>query len=337
VLAYAVRRLATAVPVLVLVSLIAFVIVRLLPGDPAVLMLGPGATQQQIDALRRQLGLGLPWPVQYAQYVIGLARGDLGTSLQTGRPVGDELAQRLPATIELSLAAILLAVPLGLASGALSAVRRNTGWDHVGRLTALLGVSVPVFWLALVAQLVFGLWLDVLPVSGRTDAVAHSGAQGFVVLGAFGHGDLGLVADALRHVLLPALVLGAFFAATLSRMTRASMLEVLGDDYVRTARAKGLPGRAVVVRHALRNALLPVVTLGGLQVAELLGGAVLTETIFAWPGVGRYMFEAVSGRDYPVVQSTLLLFAVMYVVVLLVVDLAYSILDPRLRTTLAAA
>jgi ABC-type dipeptide/oligopeptide/nickel transport system permease component len=337
VLAYAVRRLATAVPVLVLVSLIAFVIVRLLPGDPAVLMLGPGATQQQIDALRRQLGLGLPWPVQYAQYVIGLARGDLGTSLQTGRPVGDELAQRLPATIELSLAAILLAVPLGLASGALSAVRRNTGWDHVGRLVALLGVSVPVFWLALVAQLVFGLWLDVLPVSGRTDAVAHSGAQGFVVLGAFGHGDLGLVADALRHVLLPALVLGAFFAATLSRMTRASLLEVLGDDYVRTARAKGLPGRAVVVRHALRNALLPVVTLGGLQVAELLGGAVLTETIFAWPGVGRYMFEAVSGRDYPVVQSTLLLFAVMYVVVLLAVDLAYSILDPRLRTTLATA
>jgi ABC-type dipeptide/oligopeptide/nickel transport system permease component len=322
------------VPVLLLVSLISFAIVRLIPGDPAVLMLGPGATQQQIDALRKQQGLDRPLPVQFVEYMGGLLTGNLGTSIRTGRPIWQELGQRLPATAELALMALVFAVPIGLLLALVSAVRRNTPIDHLTRLLALLAVSVPVFWLALVAQIVFGLWLDILPVSGRADAssqAAGGAPSGFLLAAALLSFVGPLLLDALRHLVLPALVLGAFLAATIARMGRASLLEVLGEDFVRTARAKGLRERQVLATHALRNALLPVVTITGLKFAELLSGAVLTETIFAWPGLGRYMFEAIQGRDYPVVQSTTLLFAVVFIIVLLLVDMLSGVLDPRLQ------
>lgn len=336
---YIFRRALSAVPVLLLVSVISFVLVRVIPGDPAVFMLGPGATQQQIEALRRQQGLDRPLPVQYVEYLGGLLTGDLGTSILTGRPIAKELGQRLPATAELAAAALALAVPVGLLLALVSAVRRNSPVDHLTRLVALFGVSVPVFWLALVAQLIFGLWLDLLPVSGRLDATsgAAGGApSGFVLAGALLSLDGTLLVDALRHLMLPALVLGAFLAGTISRMGRASLLEVLGEDFVRTAHAKGLAERRVLSAHVLRNALLPVVTITGLKFAELLSGAVLTETIFAWPGLGRYMVDAIRGRDYPVVQSTTLLFAVVFIVGLLVVDVLYGVLDPRLRRAGAA-
>lgn len=317
-------------PVLLLVCVISFAIVRVIPGDPAVLMLGSGATQQQIETLRKQQGLDRPVTAQFLDYMGGLLSGNLGTSIRTGRPISQELAQRLPATMELALAALLLAVPIGLLLAVVSAVGRNTPIDHATRLVALVGVSVPVFWLALVAQIVFGLWLDLLPISGRAD-VSGGTATGFLVGSAILSLDPGRLLDAGRHLLLPAVVLGAFLAGTISRMGRASLLEVLGEDFVRTARAKGLPPRAVLLRHALRNALLPVVTITGLKFAELLSGAVLTETIFAWPGLGRYMVEAIQGRDYPVVQSTTLVFAIVFILVLLGVDVLYGILDPRLR------
>ncbi|MFN8525060.1 MAG: ABC transporter permease [Chloroflexota bacterium] len=331
-LTYAVRRIAAALPVLLLVATISFVIVRLIPGDPATLMLGPGATRDQIAALREQLGLDRPLIVQYLEYVYGLARGDLGNSAKTRRPVTEEIAQRLPATVELAVAATLVAVPLGVAFGTLTALRRNSVWDHLGRIIALLGVSVPVFWLALAAQLVLALWLDLLPVSGRISAESGAvGGTGFVVVGALLHGDLGRLADAVSHLVVPSLVLGAFLTATVSRMARAALLDVLADDYIRTARAKGLSAVRVIGGHALRNALLPVLTITGLKFAELLSGAVLTETIFAWPGLGRYMYEAITGRDYAVVQGTTVLFATVYVLVLLAVDLSYGLLDPRVR------
>jgi peptide/nickel transport system permease protein len=316
---------------------VSFALVRVIPGDPAAQLLGPAATRQQIEALRVQLGLDRPLPLQYLDYMGGLLTGSLGTSLRSRRPIVDELAQRLPATIELALAAVILAVPIGIGLGVLAAVHRNGVWDWLGRLTALIGVSVPVFWLALFAQLLFAVYLNAAPVSGRVGIGSQAeSAGGFLVLRAIVNGDLARLGDVLRHLLLPACVLGAFLAATVSRMVRATTLDVLAEDYVRTARAKGLTGRRVLFGHAVRNALLPVVTITGLKFAELLSGAVLTETIFAWPGLGRYMYEAILGRDYPVVQSTTLLFAVIYLLVLLVVDLLYGILDPRLRTSGAA-
>jgi ABC-type dipeptide/oligopeptide/nickel transport system permease component len=335
---YALRRVLAALPTLFLVSLVSFALVRIIPGDPAAQLLGPAATRPQIDALRQQLGLDRPLPRQYLDYLGGLLTGSLGTSIRTRRPITEELGQRLPATVELAVASMILALPVGIAFGVLAAAKRNTPWDWLGRLTALLGVSVPVFWLALFAQLLFAVYLNVAPVSGRVGVGAQADAAGgFLVIRALAAGDVTRLVDVLGHLLLPACVLGAFLAATISRMVRATTLEVLNEDFVRTARAKGLPAWRILFGHAVRNALLPVVTITGLKFAELLSGAVLTETIFAWPGLGRYMYEAILGRDYPVVQSTTLLFAVTYVLILLIVDLLYGVLDPRLRVAGRAA
>lgn len=327
-----VARLAGTLPVLLLVLVIVFSLARLIPGDPAVTLLGPGATDEQIAALRAQLRLDGPAPAQFVAYVAQLAHGDLGTSLKSGRPVLHEIGQRLPATIELSLLATAIALLVGIPLGVWSAVHANRGIDHVLRVVSLAGVSMPAFLIALLLQLVFGIHLGWLPISGRLSPYdVTESVTGFAVLDGLLTNDLEASADALRHLVLPSLVLAAFLAAVLMRFVRASMNEVMSQDYIRTARAKGVSETRVLFVHALRNGLLPAVTIVGLNFAEMLGGAILTETVFSWPGIGRYMFDAIRNRDYPVIQGTTLLFALMFIATALIVDLVYGMLDPRIR------
>ena len=326
------RRMLAVVPVLALVLVIVFSLVRMIPGDPATVLLGPGATADQIAALRLQLNLDRPLPLQFADYALGLLRGDLGISLKSGDPVLTEILRRLPATMELSVLATLLAIVLGVPLGVLSATRPNSIFDHLTRIFSLVGVSIPAFILALVLQLIFATWLGWLPVSGRTSPfVVIEPITGFALLDALLQRDAAAAANAAAHLVLPTAVLAAFLAATLGRYVRNAMLETLGEDFVRTARAKGMSRRRVVYGHALRNALLPALTVVGLKFAEMLGGAILTETIFAWPGIGRYMFEAIKSRDFPVIQGATLVFALIYVTTAVMVDLLHGALDPRVR------
>jgi peptide/nickel transport system permease protein len=297
-------RLATGIPTLLAVSLLVFAIVRLIPGDPARLLAGDFATEQIVDELRHKWRLDDPWPVQYAAYVGGIVRGDLGRSITTSTPILPELTERFLRTLELAVAGILVAIVIGGAAGIVSAVRRSSLTDYAATALALTGISTPIFWSGLLLILLFSVRLEWLPAGGS---------------------------GTLRHLVLPALSLGLFGAGVLARQTRSGMLEVLGQDFVRTARAKGLPERIVVVKHALKNAMIPVVTVLGDQFGRLLGGAILTETVFAWPGMGRYLIESISQRDYPAVQGAILVFAAAVVVINLVVDLSYGLLDPRVR------
>jgi peptide/nickel transport system permease protein len=297
-------RLAAGVPTLLAVSLLVFAIVRLIPGDPARLLAGDFATDQIVDELRQRWRLDDPLPVQYAAYVGGLLHGDFGRSITTSTPVLPELVERFLRTLELATAGIVMAAVIGGAAGIVSAVRRSSPTDYVATALALAGISTPIFWSGLLLILLFSVRLEWLPAGGT---------------------------GSLRHLVLPAVSLGLFGAGVLARQTRSGMLEVLGQDFVRTARAKGLPERAVVVKHALKNALIPVVTVLGDQFGRLLGGAILTETVFSWPGMGRYLIEAISQRDYPAVQGAILVFAAAVVVVNLLVDLSYGLLDPRVR------
>ena len=297
-------RLATGVPTLLAVSLLVFAIVRLIPGDPARLLAGDFATDQIVDELRHKWRLDDPWPVQYAVYVGGIVRGDLGRSITTSTPILPELTERFLRTLELAVAGIVVAIVIGGAAGIVSAVRRSSLTDYAATALALTGISTPIFWSGLLLILLFSVRLEWLPAGGT---------------------------GTLRHLVLPALSLGLFGAGVLARQTRSGMLEVLGQDFVRTARAKGLPERVVVVKHALKNALIPVVTVLGDQFGRLLGGAILTETVFAWPGMGRYLIESISQRDYPAVQGVILVFAAAVVVINLAVDLSYGLLDPRVR------
>lgn len=334
-IAFVLRRLLATIPVLAIVLVIIFSLARIVPGDPAVTLLGPGATESQIAALRDQFHLDEPLAVQLFSYLAGVLQGDLGVSLKSGRPVGEELMQRLPATIELSLVALFGAILVGIPLGVFSSTRPDTALDQGLRVVTLVGVSVPAFLFALVLQLIFGLWLGWLPISGRVSPfVVVEPVTGFFIVDGILTGNPSLSATALMHIVLPASVLAAFLAAVLSRFVRSAMLEAMEEDYVRTARAKGLPERRVVYGHVLRNALLPAITVVGLAFAEMLGGAILTETIFAWPGIGRYMFEAIRNRDYPVIQGTTLLFAVIFITTALAVDLIHGWLDPRARKKL---
>lgn len=328
---FLVRRLVALLPVL----LIVFSLVRLIPGDPAVTLLGPGATEAQIAALRTQLDLDQPVLIQFWNYAVGVVQGDLGTSLKSGRPVIDEILQRLPATLEIAVAAVLVAALIGTPVGVISATRANSGPDHVLRVVSLMGVSMPAFLLALILQLIFATWLGWLPVSGRVSSYFfYDEVTGFALIDAWRSGEPGAVGSVIAHMVLPVTVLAAFLAATLARFVRASMLEVLDEDFVRTARAKGMSRRTVIYNHALRNSLLPAITVVGLKFAEMLGGAILTETIFSWPGIGRYMFEAIQTRDYPVIQGATLVFALLFMLTSLLVDLLYAVLDPRVRRKL---
>ena len=301
-LTFIVRRLLLAIPVLLGVVFVVMLTIDLLPGDAVTLMLGEHATKDAVARLREHLGLDKPFLVRYLDYVGQLARGDLGRSIQQNRPVGAELADAWPATLELTVAALLLAAAVGIAAGAASAVWPNSLFDAVARLGSLFGLSMPIFWTGLVLIVIFSLWLNWLPVGG---------------------------AGSLTHLILPAVTLALPSVAMIARLTRSAVLDVLREDYVRTARAKGVGERLVVAKHALRNAAIPILTLVGLQAGQLMGGAVLTETVFAWPGLGRLMVKAIFARDYILLQGAVLIFAMAFVVINLIVDLSYGMLDPR--------
>jgi peptide/nickel transport system permease protein/oligopeptide transport system permease protein len=303
-LRYAGRRLAQTVPTLLVISVLTFLLVRLIPGDPATLIAGEEATPEVLAGLRERLGLDRPLTEQYLIYLGGVVRADLGRSIRSKQPVADELAARIPATLELALAAGLLFTTLGTGLGVAAAIWRNRWPDHVIRVLSLLGVSAPSFWLGVVLILVFSVHLRLLPVAGR---------------------------GSLAFLVLPAVTVALDGVALLARLVRASLLEVLAHDYVRTARAKGLMEPRVVLHHALRNALIPALTVLGLEFGRLLGGVVVVESVFGWPGFGRLLISAIQTRDYPVVQSAILLFAMALIAVNLVVDLCVGVLDPRVR------
>ena len=331
------KKLATLVPTLLGVTLVAFALIRLIPGDPIEIMVG----ERRLDAaahaaLMQQMGLDQPLPLQYLAYLKQLAHGDLGRSLVTREPVAQEFQVLFPATLELAGAALLLALVLGLPLGIAAALRRGSFFDQAVMAIATLGNSMPVFWWGLILIMFFSVGLQWTPVSGRVgiefDVPFVSGFMLFDSALAQLRGDEpGALASALLHLVLPATVLGTIPMAVIARMTRSSMLEVLREDYMRTARAKGLNPARVVLVHGLRNALIPVLTVLGLQVGSLLGGAVLTETIFSWPGIGKWLIDAIARRDYPVVQAAILISALTFIGVNLVVDLLYSVVNPRLR------
>ncbi len=298
------RRLLLTAPVLLGVATLVFSLVHLVPGDPVQVMLGESASPADVAAMRSRLGLDRPLPVQYAAFLTGVARGDLGTSLRTNQPVVSAILERMPATLELAAAAMFVALLIAMPLGVLAAVRAGTAVDHAATTVALLGISMPNFWLGPLLAIIFSVSLGWLPVSGR---------------------------GTLAHLVLPAITLGAPLAAVLTRMTRASVIEELRELYVLAARARGVSRSRAVWAHAFRNSLIPIVTVFGLQCGAVLTGAVITETIFAWPGIGRLLVQSIGFRDYPLVQGCILLIAVTYVSVNLAVDVVYGVLDPRIR------
>jgi ABC-type dipeptide/oligopeptide/nickel transport system permease component len=304
VVRYLVRRLLLTIPVILGVATLVFSLIHLVPGDPAEAMLGESASAKDIAELRTRLGLDRPLTEQYGAFMTGLVRGDLGVSFRTNQPVTTAIAERVPATVELALAAMAVAIVVAVPLGIIAAVKRGTLADHTAMTIALAGISIPNFWLGPMLAIVFAVYLGWLPVSGR---------------------------GGWESLILPAISLGAALAAILARMTRASLLEELRELYVRAARARGVTRMRAILRHALRNSLIPLVTILGLQFGAVLTGAVITETIFAWPGIGRLLIQSIGARDYPVVQGCILLIATTYVTVNLLTDLLYGVLDPRIR------
>ncbi|MBM3277373.1 MAG: ABC transporter permease [Candidatus Handelsmanbacteria bacterium] len=326
------KRLALALPTFAGISVLVFLMIHLVPGDPAQIMLGERADAQSVAALRAELGLDQPLYVQFTRFCADLLRGDLGYSLHTHEPVSAELARRFPATCELTFCGMLLAVGLGVGAGVLAAVRRGGLLDYLCMVGATAGISIPIFWLALMLVLLLGVQMPLLPISGRISAhLDFVPRTHFYLLDALLAGDWRALGDLLRHLVLPALALSTVPLAVIARMTRASLLEVLGEDYVRTAWAKGLRERQVIWRHALKNAFIPVLTVIALEFGYLLGGAIITETVFSWPGVGRWLFLAVQARDFRAVQGGVLLLAGVFIIVNLIADLLYAWLDPRIK------
>ena len=330
--AYAIKRFITIVPVLVGISLIVFSFIHLIPGDPAVTMLGERATPQRVAEVRAQLGLDKPLSIQYLIYIGKILRGDFGASILRGDPVLRDLVRRFPATVELALSAILIAILIGVPMGIIAAVWRNSLFDALSRLVALTGVSMPIFWLGLMLAWFFGVMLRWLPTGFRlgTDVTLITVTH-FNILDSLYTGNWPALVSSVRHLILPAVALSTIPMAVIARMTRASLLEVLSQDYIRTAESKGVPEQSVILRHAMRNALLPVMTVTGLQVGRLLAGAILTETIFSWPGIGLWIYESIQARDYPIVQGATLFIATIFVMVNLLTDVLYAAVDPRIK------
>jgi len=329
---YILRRIAYVLPVLLGVVTVVFLALRLIPGDPAIALAGEKASAEQIEQMREALGLNRPLPVQYVEFIGRLASGDLGRSIRTGGDIRQELIENFAPTIELSIAALLIALAVGLPAGILAALRRRTPIEYGTMIGSLVGISMPVFWIGLMLIYWLGARAAWFPLSGTASAGLDIPARThFYTIDGLLTGDFTVFGDVLWHLVLPAITLSTITMAIVSRMARSSMLEVLGSDYLVTARAKGLSARTVVLRHALKNALIPVVTVIGLQLGALLSGAVLTETVFGRVGVGRYVLNAITARDYPVVQATVIVVALFVVVISLVVDLVYAILDPRIR------
>jgi dipeptide transport system permease protein len=332
-LRFLLSRILLLIPTFIGISIVSFGFIRMLPGDPVMLMAGERSlTPERHAELLKLFGFDRPVWEQYFSYLWNLLQGDLGTSLKTKIPVAQEFLTLFPATIELALCAVIFAIVLGIPAGVLAAVRRGTVFDHSVMGTALIGFSMPIFWWGLLLIILFSVTLQWTPVSGRIALTYFfPPVTGSMLIDSLISGQAGAFKSAVRHLILPTIVLGTIPLGVIARQTRSAMLEVLGDDYVRTARAKGLSTVRVVGIHALRNALIPVITTIGLQVGTLLAGAILTETIFSWPGVGKWMIDAISRRDYPSVQGGLLLIAGVVMVVNLIVDLLYGLTDPRIR------
>jgi peptide/nickel transport system permease protein len=330
-LAYIIRRILILIPTLLGVSVIVFLMLHMTPGDPAELLLGERATNEALAEMREHLGLNEPLHVQYGMFLKRLLQGDLGETIWTRQKVWVEVKQRFPATIELSIVALLISCFFGMILGIISATRQYSLFDYASMLGALIGVSMPIFWLGLVFMLIFSLNLGWLPLSGRLSVGVHLDViTNFYILDAVLTANWTAFKDALWHIIMPAVTLSTIPTAIVARMTRSSMLDVLRQDYIKTAKAKGLSRLMVVFKHALRNALIPVVTTIGLQFGVLLGGAILTETIFAWPGVGKWMYDAVMQRDYMVIQGGVLFIAALFVMINLCVDVLYAVINPRI-------
>jgi len=308
---YAVRRILQSIPILFVVLTLVFIVVRVLPGDPAVAALGDYASKEAVNALRKEMGLNAPIWLQYLRFLGGLFRGNLGKSLITSFPVASQIAKVLPYTLELTLSGILFGYLLGIPLGISAATRRNSFIDYINRTFSLVGLSVPAFYLGILLMLVFSIYFKLFPVVGG--------------------GDLSNLSDNLRHLFLPALSLGLIMTAYITRMTRSSLLGILREDYVRTARSKGINERVVLYKHALRNALIPIVALGGLYAVVLIGSSVMTEIVFSRPGLGKLMVGAIKQRDYTTLQSVMVIYAVIVVVINLLTDLVYGLVDPRIK------
>lgn len=342
------RRILSVLPTLIGVTFVIFMFQRLIPGDPAIAMLGEHATDESIERIREQFGLNRPlfldrealvdgdlqgfFDSQYMRYMERLSRFDLGNSIHRRIPVMETLKLRFPATVELSLLSMIIAVIIGIPVGIVSASRRNTVIDSISMVGSLIGVSMPIFWLGIMEIMLFAVILQWLPAGSRLSiGIEIESITNLYLIDSLITGNMEGFIDALRHIIMPAAALATIPMGIIARMTRSSMLDVLQEDYIRTAKAKGLGGRLVLFRHALKNAALPVVTIVGLQAGTLLAGAVLTETIFSWPGIGRWIYDAILGRDYPIVQGGTLLIAIVFIGVNFLVDILYALLDPRIR------
>jgi len=327
------RRFGAFIPTFIGVSIVSFLFIRLLPGDPIMLMAGErGMSDERYAQLAAQFGYDQPLWAQYFDYVVGIVQGDLGTSFKTKRPVWDEFFALFPATLELSLCAIIFSVAIGIPAGIVAAVNRGKWPDQALMTTALVGFSMPIFWWALLLIILFSGMLGWTPVSGRIELLYYfPSGTGFMLIDSLQSGQAGAFGSAVRHLILPTIVLGTIPLAVIARQTRSAMLEVLSEDYVRTARAKGLHPFRVNGLHALRNAMIPVITVIGLSVGTLLAGAILTETIFSWPGIGKWMVESIQSRDYTSVQGGLMMIALIVMIVNLVVDVLYGVINPKIR------
>lgn len=332
VFTYTIRRVFSLIPVLIGMTLIVFAILHAIPGNPAQVILGQRATKEAVEALTQQLGLDKPWYIQYFEYLKELFHGDLGTSLRTRGPINEEIWPYLAATAELTTVAMFIAVIIGVNAGIISAWFSKSWFDYVAMVLALVGVSIPIFWLGLMEQWGFSIKLGWFPTTGREDVRDPITAiTNLYLLDTLIQGNFAQFGQVIKHLVLPSIALATIPMAIIARMTRSTMLEVMNSDYIRTARAKGLRMFWVVYKHSLKNAIIPVLTIIGLQTGLLLGGAILTETIFGWPGIGRYLYDAIGYRDYPVIQSGILIIAVIFVLINLFVDLLYALVDPRIK------
>ncbi|WP_273130129.1 ABC transporter permease [Bacillus weihaiensis] len=329
---YSVRRVFSLIPVLFGMTLVVFAIIRAIPGDPAQVILGQKATKEAIATLTAELGLDKPWYIQYVDYIKALLAGDLGTSLRTRGPINEEIWPYLAATIELTIVAMIIAIFIGVNAGIISAWFSHSWFDYLAMILALIGVSMPIFWLGLMEQWAFSIELGWLPSTGREDVRNPVQAiTNIYMIDTLIQGRTDQFVQVLQHIILPSFALATIPMAIIARMTRSTMLEVMKSDYIRTARAKGVKMFWVVYKHALKNAIIPVLTVIGLQTGLLLGGAILTETIFGWPGIGRYLYDAIGYRDYPVIQSGILVIAAFFILINLIVDLLYAVVDPRIK------
>lgn len=331
-LRYLLKRIALVIPTILGVTILVFLLVHIIPGDPVEVMLGEKSTEAARQALTERLGLDKPLHAQYVSWLTNAVQGDFGVSVRNRSPVTEQILSRLPATIELALTATILAAVVGIIVGVSAAYKHNTKYDHALVTLSLIGVSIPIFWLGIMLIFLFAAVLGWLPVSGRVSMGAGiTEITGFYLIDTLISGDWGLFVDSVKHLILPAASLATIPLSQVVRVTRSSMLDVLGEDYVRTARAKGLPYRTVIYKHALKNALIPVVTVIGLQAGKLLAGAILTEMVFSWPGTGRLLITSIYNRDYPMIQGIVFILSLAFILVNILVDILYAKLDPRIR------